>query len=114
MGWLSFIQDPNTQWVLGGTTLLGICSGVIGCFAYLRRQSLMGDALAHAALPGICIAFMITGTKSIFSFFMGALIAGIIATFAIGYITRETRCSFRNHINGFLRNRHCPADADST
>ncbi|MGM9924444.1 MAG: metal ABC transporter permease [Bacillus sp. (in: firmicutes)] len=91
MGWLSFIQDPNTQWVLGGTTLLGICSGVIGCFAYLRRQSLMGDALAHAALPGICIAFMITGTKSIFSFFMGALIAGIIATFAIGYITRETR-----------------------
>lgn len=85
------LQDPNTQWILAGTILLGICSGVIGCFAYLRKQSLMGDALSHAALPGICVAFMITGTKSIFGFLLGALIAGIIATFAIGFITRETR-----------------------
>lgn len=91
MEWLSFLLDPNTQWILAGTILLGICSGVIGCFAYLRKQSLMGDALAHAALPGICIAFMVTGEKSIFGFLIGALIAGVIATFAIGYITRETR-----------------------
>ncbi|MEH6941793.1 metal ABC transporter permease [Bacillus sp. JJ722] len=91
MDWISFLSDPNTQWVLSGTILLGICSGVIGCFAYLRKQSLMGDALAHAALPGICVSFMITGTKSIVGFLIGALIAGVIATFAIGYITRETR-----------------------
>ena len=91
MEWFSFFQDPNTRWILTGTILLGICSGVIGSFAYLRKQSLMGDALAHAALPGICVAFMITGTKSIFAFLLGALVAGIIATFAIGYITRETR-----------------------
>ena len=91
MEWFSFFQDPNTRWILTGTILLGICSGVIGSFAYLRKQSLMGDALAHAALPGICVAFMITGTKSIFVFLLGALVAGIIATFAIGYITRETR-----------------------
>lgn len=91
MDWISFLSDPNTQWVLSGTILLGICSGGIGCFAYLRKQSLMGDALAHAALPGICVSFMITGTKSIVGFLVGALIAGVIATFAIGYITRETR-----------------------
>lgn len=91
MEWFSFFQDPNTRWILTGTILLGICSGVIGSFAYLRKQSLMGDALAHAALPGICVAFMITGTKSIFAFLLGALVAGIMATFAIGYITRETR-----------------------
>lgn len=91
MEWFSFFQDPNMRWILTGTILLGICSGVIGSFAYLRKQSLMGDALAHAALPGICVAFMITGTKSIFAFLLGALISGIIATFAIGYITRETR-----------------------
>lgn len=87
----NILQDPNTRWILGGTILLGICSGVIGCFAYLRKQSLMGDALSHAALPGICVAFMITGTKSIFGFLFGALVAGVIATFAIGFITRETR-----------------------
>lgn len=51
----------------------------------------MGDALSHAALPGVCIAFMLTGSKSIFLFLIGAAIAGIIATFGIGYITRVTR-----------------------
>ena len=91
MSLLNLMQDPNSQWIVAGTLLLGICSGVIGCFAYLRKQSLMGDALSHAALPGICIAFMMTGTKSIFGFLIGALVAGVLATFAIGYITRETR-----------------------
>ncbi|MGM9927432.1 MAG: metal ABC transporter permease [Bacillus sp. (in: firmicutes)] len=91
MNVLTMLQDPNTQWILAGTILLGICSGVIGCFAYLRKQSLMGDALAHAALPGICVAFMITGTKSILWFLVGAFIAGVLATLSIGFITRETR-----------------------
>ncbi|RXT07082.1 metal ABC transporter permease [Ammoniphilus sp. CFH 90114] len=83
--------DPNTQWILMGSILLGLSSGVLGSFAYLRKQSLMGDALAHAALPGVCIAFMITGTKSILFFLIGAAVAGILATFAIGFITRNTR-----------------------
>ncbi|EKN69074.1 manganese ABC transporter [Neobacillus bataviensis LMG 21833] len=91
MNWFSLFSDPNTQWILMGTMLLGLCSGVIGCFAYLRKQSLMGDALSHAALPGVCLAFMVTGTKSIFFFLIGAIIAGILATVAISYITRNTR-----------------------
>lgn len=91
MNWLQMFQDPNTQWILLGSMLLGLSSGVIGSFAYLRKQSLMGDALAHAALPGVCIAFMVTGSKSIFYFLIGALIAGVLATFFISYITRHTR-----------------------
>ncbi|SHR52116.1 ABC-3 protein [Mycobacteroides abscessus subsp. abscessus] len=91
MKWLEFLQDPNTQWILFGSIVLGLSSGVIGSFTYLRKQSLMGDALAHAALPGVCLAFMITGSKSIFYFLIGALIAGLIATFTISYITRHTR-----------------------
>lgn len=90
-GWLEIFLDPNTQWILFGCMLLGLSSGVIGSFAYLRKQSLMGDALSHAALPGVCIAFMLTGSKSILLFLLGAAIAGIIATFGIGYITRNTR-----------------------
>lgn len=89
--WLQIFQDPNTQWILFGSMLLGLSSGVVGSFAYLRKQSLMGDALSHAALPGICIAFMLTGSKSLIMFLLGAVIAGIIATFGIGYITRNTR-----------------------
>lgn len=91
MNWLSLFSDPNTQWILMGSMLLGLCSGVIGSFAYLRKQSLMGDALSHAALPGVCLAYMVTGTKSIFFFLIGAIIAGILATVAIGYITRNSR-----------------------
>lgn len=91
MNGLSIFSDPNTQWILMGSMLLGLSSGVIGSFAYLRKQALMGDALSHAALPGVCIAFMITGTKSIFFFLIGAIIAGILATVSIGFITRNTR-----------------------
>ncbi len=89
--WIAIWLDPNARWILSACALLGLSSGVLGCFAYLRKQSLMGDALAHAALPGVCIAFMLTGTKSIIFFLIGATIAGIIATFGIGYITRNSR-----------------------
>lgn len=88
---MELFRDPNMQWILLGSILLGLSSGVLGSFAYLRKQSLMGDALAHAALPGVCIAFMLTGSKSIFFFLIGAVVAGIVATFGIGYVTRNTR-----------------------
>ncbi|WP_054023450.1 metal ABC transporter permease [Bacillus sp. FJAT-28004] len=87
----TMLSDPNMQWIFLGCTMLGLSSGVIGCFSYLRKQSLMGDTLAHAALPGICIAFMLTGVKSIGLFLIGAGIAGLIATFGIGYITRNSK-----------------------
>ncbi|ALS21914.1 metal ABC transporter permease [Paenibacillus naphthalenovorans] len=89
--WLNMFADPNTTWILLGCMLLGLGSGIIGSFAYLRKQSLMGDALAHAALPGVCIAFMLTGSKSIFGFLIGAAVAGVVATLAIGFMTRYTR-----------------------
>ncbi|MCK6076304.1 metal ABC transporter permease [Paenibacillus silvae] len=88
---LSILSDPNTRWILLGCILLGFSSGIIGSFTFLRRQSLMGDTLAHAALPGICIAFMLTETKSIGWFLLGALVAGIVATFGISWITRFSR-----------------------
>ncbi|MFD0590718.1 metal ABC transporter permease [Paenibacillus sp. GCM10027627] len=88
---LDMLSDPNMQWIFFGCLLLGLSSGVIGSFSYLRKQSLVGDTLAHAALPGICIAFMLTGVKSIGVFLIGAAVAGAIATFGIGYITRHSR-----------------------
>lgn len=87
----TLLNDPNMQWIFISCTLLGLSSGVIGSFSYLRKQSLMGDTLAHAALPGICIAFMLTGTKSLLFFLIGAGAAGLMATFGIGWITRNSR-----------------------
>ncbi|MFD0675109.1 metal ABC transporter permease [Cohnella sp. GCM10027633] len=88
---LNLLTDPNLQWILLGSMLLGLSTGVIGTFSYLRKQSLIGDTLAHAALPGICIAFMLTGVKSVVVFMIGAIIAGMIATVGIALITRHSR-----------------------
>ncbi|MFC7440867.1 metal ABC transporter permease [Laceyella putida] len=82
---------PNTLWVIAGTTTLGFTSGIIGSFAFLRKRGLMGDVLSHAALPGICMAFMITGAKNMFAFLIGALFTGLIASFAINFITGRSR-----------------------
>ena len=55
----------NTLIVLVGTSLLGASAGLVGSFAVLRRRSLTGDALAHAALPGLCLAFIVVGERSL-------------------------------------------------
>ncbi|MBA9084415.1 manganese/zinc/iron transport system permease protein [Fontibacillus solani] len=88
---INWLMDPNMQWILMGSLLLGLGSGVIGSFTFLRKQSLLGDALAHAALPGICIAFMLSGVKSVGLFMIGAIISGALATFGIHAITRYSR-----------------------
>ncbi|WP_394172841.1 iron chelate uptake ABC transporter family permease subunit [Guptibacillus hwajinpoensis] len=85
------LQDANTQWVLFGSILLGVASGVLGSFALLRKQSLIGDAMAHAALPGICLAFLLYGTKSIGWFLVGAALSGLLATYFIQAIINHSR-----------------------
>lgn len=77
--------------VLAGATLLGAVGGVLGGFAFLRRQSLLGDALAHATLPGVCLAFLLTGSKAPLVLFTGALIAGLIGALAILGVVRGSR-----------------------
>jgi manganese/zinc/iron transport system permease protein len=77
--------------VLIGATLLGALGGMLGSFALLRRQSLLGDALAHAALPGVCIAFLLTGSKSPLPLFTGALAAGLAGALLILATVRWSR-----------------------
>jgi manganese/zinc/iron transport system permease protein len=91
MNLFQHLSDANTQWVLAGTLLLGMASGVLGSFAYLKKQSLIGDAMAHAALPGICIAFLLYGQKSLFWFFAGAAFSGLLAAYFIQAIVKNSR-----------------------
>jgi len=63
---------------------------MLGSFAVLRKQSLLGDAISHAALPGIAIAFLITGAKDTNTLLIGALISGLIGTFWIRSIVTKT------------------------
>ncbi|MEK9657317.1 MAG: metal ABC transporter permease [bacterium] len=69
--------------VLVGTLFMGLSSGILSCYAVLRQQSLFGDAIAHATLPGICLAFIITKEKASWVLLTGALIWGALAMYLI-------------------------------
>lgn len=88
------LTDYTLRIVSIGSMLLGIISGVLGSFAVVRKESLLGDAVSHAALPGICFAFIFTGTKNTEVLLLGALVSGIIATFLIINISKYSRVKF--------------------
>ncbi|MEM7736986.1 MAG: metal ABC transporter permease [Deinococcota bacterium] len=88
---IAFLSDYTIQNVAMGAALLGISSGVLGCFAVLRQQSLLGDTLSHAALPGVCLGFMVAGSRQLGSILIGALITGTLAALFILLLTRRSR-----------------------
>ena len=92
--WLSFftLSNINVRLVLAGCMLLGLCAGVLGCFTFLRKRALLGDALSHAALPGVCAAFLLTGTKDPLIILAGAAVSCWLGAISVDLITRYTRC----------------------
>jgi manganese/zinc/iron transport system permease protein len=85
------IFDYTLRTVALGAGALGAVSGALGSFAVLRRQSLLGDAISHAALPGIVLAFLLTGTKSVLVLVVGAALAGWLGTLLVIGIVSATR-----------------------
>ena len=85
------LLDHTLRTVSLGAALLGLVSGGLGSYAVLRRQSLLGDAISHAALPGIALAFLLTRSKEPLVLLLGAAIAGWIGTLAVIGIRRTTR-----------------------
>jgi manganese/zinc/iron transport system permease protein len=83
--------DRGTLVVLAGVSLLGAGAGLVGTFAVLRRRALTGDALAHATLPGICVAFLLAGERSLPVLLAGALVSGLVGVVVIAALTRWTR-----------------------
>jgi manganese/zinc/iron transport system permease protein len=88
---MDFILDFTIRNVVLGAMLLGITSGVLGSFAVLRQQSLLGDALSHAALPGIALGFLITGQRNLIAILLGALISGALAALYALVLTKRSR-----------------------
>ncbi len=86
--------DYTLMIVAIGAALLGAVSGTLGTYAVLRRQSLLGDAISHAALPGIAIAFLLTGSKTPLILVIGAAVAGWLGTLFILSIVRLTRIKY--------------------
>lgn len=90
------LQNYNTRLVVLSTTLLGVAAGLIGSFLLLRKRSLMGDALSHATLPGVAIAFAVMvgfgGTgKSLPGLLLGATLSGVAGILTMLLIRNTTR-----------------------
>ncbi len=90
------LEDYNSRVVILGTTLLGLAAGIVGSFTLLRKRALMGDALSHATLPGIGLAFIIASAlgadgKSLPVLLLGATVSGSLGVGGILMIRNLTR-----------------------
>ncbi|HWQ13216.1 MAG TPA: iron chelate uptake ABC transporter family permease subunit [Roseiflexaceae bacterium] len=83
--------DYTLRTVALGSALLGVVSGALGAYAVLRRQSMLGDAMSHAALPGIALAFLVTGSKETSVLMAGAAVAAWLGALLALSIARSTR-----------------------
>jgi manganese/zinc/iron transport system permease protein len=86
--------DHTVRTVALGAAVLGIVAGALGSFAVLRRQSLLGDAMSHAALPGIALGYLLTQSKEPIVLLAGAIVAGWIGTFLVTAVVRTTRVKY--------------------
>lgn len=85
------MRDYSFQVVLLGTGILGMLAGVMGCYTMLRKESLIGDGVAHASLPGVVLAFLLFGSKNLEVLLAGALFTGGLSILCIRVIIRHTK-----------------------
>ncbi len=83
--------DSNIRNVALGSVLLGASAAIVGSFTFLKKRALVGDAVAHSVLPGICLAFLIAGNKNPMVLIIGAFITGWLSLVAVDAITRYSK-----------------------
>lgn len=91
---MTWFDNYTLQTVALGTAALGAVAGGLGSFAVLRRQSLLADAISHAALPGVVLAFILTRNKDPLTLSLGAAIAGWVGALCVLGIVRLSRVPF--------------------
>ncbi|MEO0895368.1 MAG: iron chelate uptake ABC transporter family permease subunit [Bacteroidota bacterium] len=85
------LRDPNVAWVVAGVVCITAASSIVGTFTLLRKQALIGDAISHAILPGVCLAFMVAQSKNPLVLLLGATLSGWLGLISINYIARRTK-----------------------
>lgn len=83
MNWTSF-----DTWLVVTAALCAVACALPGCFLVLRKMSMMGDAISHAVLPGIAMAFIISGSRGSLIMFIGAAIVGVLTAVFTQWISR--------------------------
>jgi manganese/zinc/iron transport system permease protein len=78
-------------WILLTGALVASSCALLGCFLILRKMAMIGDAISHAVLPGIVIAFLISGSRSSIPMLIGAALIGVFTTFLIEFISKKAK-----------------------
>lgn len=78
-------------WIILTGALVAVSSGTLGCYLVLRKMAMVGDAISHAVLPGIVIAFLLSGSRASVPMLLGAGAVGILTTFLIETVHRRGR-----------------------
>ncbi len=81
----------NAFWIILTGSLVATCCSLLGCYLILRRMAMVGDAISHAVLPGIVIAFLVTGSRDSVPMLIGAGLLGVLTTFLIEFFHRFAR-----------------------
>jgi manganese/iron transport system permease protein len=85
---LNWLLEPLTygfmQRGLAASVMVGVLCAVVGCYVVLRGMAFLGDALAHAILPGVALAYLLKGNLMV-----GALIAAVVVGLGIGMLSRQ-------------------------
>lgn len=81
----------NAFWIILTGSLVATCCSLLGCYLILRRMAMVGDAISHAVLPGIVIAFLFTGSRDTVPMLIGAGLLGVLTTFLIEFFHRFAR-----------------------
>jgi len=76
----------NTFWIMLTGSLVAASCGFLGCFLILRRMAMLGDAISHAILPGIVLAFLFSGTRETLPMLIGAAIMGLLTVFLVQFL----------------------------
>jgi len=85
------IENANLFYVVIGCLLIGASTALVGCFSVLNKKALIGDAVAHSVLPGICLAFLLFETKNPFILLCGAFITGWLSIILVDVIIQNSR-----------------------
>ncbi|MCL1950099.1 MAG: metal ABC transporter permease [Turicibacter sp.] len=91
---MAILLDHTFQIVALGSGMLGLISGVLGTFAVLRKESLLGEGVSHSALPGVVLAFLLTGVRQTEVLLLGAAATGLLAVFFITLIVKYSKLKF--------------------
>ena len=82
------MMTMDTVWILLIGSLVATSCALVGCFLVLRRLSMLGDAISHAVLPGIVLAFMLTGSRNIGFMLIGTMAMGMLTAFLTDVLSR--------------------------